>query len=113
MTMVRHFGIPGNAARVALAACAALALSGVVPTEAAAAVGKFEYAAADGVNSVFVNPPTGPCIGLTKEAVSAGNYTDTDANLYEGLACSGHAEPLPKGTGKSWGTFRPNSVRFG
>ncbi|WP_171163597.1 hypothetical protein [Streptomyces sp. I05A-00742] len=102
-----------NAARAALAACAALALVGGVSVDAHAAVGKFEYAGADGINSVFVNPPTGPCIGFTKEAVSAGNYTDTDAKVYEGLACGGQGESLPKGTGKSWGVFRPNSVRFG
>ncbi|MGI5341142.1 hypothetical protein ACQEVS_28955 [Streptomyces sp. CA-181903] len=102
-----------NAARAALAACAALALVGAAPTEASAATGRFEYAGTDGVNSVIINPPDGPCIVLAKAAVSAGNYTDTDADLYEGQACGGAPEPLPAGTGKTWGVFRPGSVRFG
>ncbi|MBC2875520.1 MULTISPECIES: hypothetical protein [Streptomyces] len=106
-------GTLGNAARAALAVCAALALVGAVPTEASAATGRFDYAGTDGVNNVIVNPPTGPCITLAKPAASAGNDTDADANLYEGQACGGTPEPLPAGTGKSWGVFRPGSVRFG
>jgi hypothetical protein len=77
------------------------------------ATGRFDYTGSDGVPSVIFNPPNGPCIGFNQAAVSVDNQSDTGATLYTGLACSGITEYVPPGTGLSWGTYRPNSVRFG
>ena len=62
---------------------------------------------------MIFNPSDGPCIGFYKPAVGVDNQTDTGATLYTGLACSGVTAVVPARTGITWGTYRPNSVRFG
>ncbi|MFD7340326.1 hypothetical protein ACFV98_30745 [Streptomyces violascens] len=92
---------------------AAMLLTVALPTSSQAATGRFDYTGTDGVPSVIFNPPDGPCIGFNKTAIGVDNQTDTGATLYTGLACSGITEYVPPRTGLTWGTYRPNSVRFG
>ncbi|MFF4185065.1 hypothetical protein ACFYZ9_17875 [Streptomyces sp. NPDC001691] len=90
-----------------------LLLTVALPTSSQAATGRFDYTGTDGVPSVIFNPPDGPCFGFNRTAVGVDNQTDTGATLYTGLACSGITEYVPPHTGLTWGTYRPNSVRFG
>ncbi|KOU36497.1 hypothetical protein ADK54_33455 [Streptomyces sp. WM6378] len=92
---------------------ASLLLTVALPTSSQAATGRFDYTGTNGVPSVIFNPPNGPCIGFNRPAVGVDNQTDTGATLYTGLACSGITEFVPARTGLTWGTYRPNSVRFG
>ncbi|RCH67807.1 hypothetical protein DT019_16330 [Streptomyces sp. SDr-06] len=90
-----------------------LLLTVALPASSQAATGRFDYTGTDGVPSVIFNPPDGPCFGFNRTAVGVDNQTDTGATLYTGLACSGITEYVPPHTGLTWGTYRPNSVRFG
>ncbi|MGW1752540.1 hypothetical protein ACWCRD_44550 [Streptomyces sp. NPDC002092] len=92
---------------------AAMLVAVALPTSSQAATGRFDYTGTDGVPSVIFNPPDGPCIGFNEPAVGVDNQTDTGATLYTGLACSSVTEFVPARTGITWGTYRPNSVRFG
>ncbi|MEU5418852.1 hypothetical protein ACFY1P_35245 [Streptomyces sp. NPDC001407] len=102
-----------NAGRLALAACAALALATGVSTEAHAATGNFTYTDIDGVDHTLADPPSGECISFGLPATGADNETDSTATVYENTDCSGTAlDRLPPKTGMSWGSVRPNAVRF-
>lgn len=101
-----------NAGRLALAGCAALALATGISVDAQAAAGEFSYTDTDGVDHSFSDPPNGECISFGLPIVSADNQTDATATVYANTNCTGASDTLPSKTGKSWGAFRPNAVRF-
>ncbi|MEU3355122.1 hypothetical protein [Streptomyces sp. NPDC037389] len=103
--------------RFLLTVCAAFALAAAAPADTRAASGRFDYDATDGTHNVIANPPDGVCIDLAKTAVGVDNQTDTQVTLYTGKGqsarCTGAKEVVPKRTGITWGSYRPNSMWFG
>jgi hypothetical protein len=75
--------------------------------------GTFIYTHSDGTEGSFVNPPNGQCLPFDAPAISADNQTDTNATVYTSNFCSGDNDVIEARTGKTWGLFRPSSVRFG
>ncbi|MBC2875567.1 MULTISPECIES: hypothetical protein [Streptomyces] len=106
-----------KAPRILLTVCAAFALAAAAPGDVQAAGGRFDYDAMDGTHNVIANPPNGVCIDLAKTAVGVDNQTGTQVTLYTGKGrlarCTGAKEVVPKYTGITWGSDRPNSMWFG
>ncbi|MGA5134828.1 hypothetical protein ACPCTO_34080 [Streptomyces olivoreticuli] len=102
-----------NAGRLGLATCTALALAIGASAEAHAATGNFTYTDVDGVDHTWADPPDGECLSFGLPATGADNETDATATVYGNTDCSGSVlDRIPPKTGKSWGAFRPNAVRF-
>ncbi|WP_269856823.1 hypothetical protein [Streptomyces sp. RPT161] len=101
-----------SAGRLALAACAALALVTGVSAEGHAATGNFTYTDTDGVPHTWADPPNGECISFGLPAVSADNETNATATVYENTDCSGAVlDRVPPKSDRIWGRY-PNAVRF-
>ncbi|MFF7472034.1 hypothetical protein [Streptomyces sp. NPDC008092] len=102
-----------TAARPVLTAGAVFLLLTATAFDAQAATGRFTYDRTDGSHGTITNPANGVCYDFDSPAFGADNQTDTDAVVYDTYGCGGVAQPLPKRTGETWGSYRGESVVFG